>query len=383
MHLLPFFRLRTQFVPILRSPTRRASARGVLWGVAGLFLCASAQAQTVSPTQVVRLDSVWVQPERTAAAQVVARNESRLAAEVAGLVQRWGPDVGSTVAQGELLVQIDRRDYQLALERARASQQAAQARFQMAQTQLERAQDLVEQGFFSQEALTQRETELALHQAERTNATSQVRSAQRQLDKTTLRAPFDASVAQRHAQVGETVAVGTVLYVLADIGPPQVQASVSPADVAGLRQATHIDFVPQLGGAPMPLTLRGVTASLQTTSRTHTARLALANNESNTPADDDAMTRMHSVLLAPGSSGTIRWQDATPHIPATLIVKRGTELGVFVQQGNTARFVALPLAQEGRAAPTTLAPTTRIVVRGHAALQDGQSLAAPPTASPQ
>ena len=75
-----------------------------------------------------------------------------------------------------------------------------------------------------------------------------------------------------------------------------------------------------------------------------------------------------------GSSGVLRWRDPQPHIPAALLVRRGSDLGIFVRQGQQARFVALPRAQEGRAAPTDLPPATLVVVRGQAALSDGQTL---------
>jgi RND family efflux transporter MFP subunit len=261
-----------------------------------------------------------------------------------------------------VLVQIDQADYQLGLDRARAQQQAAQARLELARTQLKRAQDLVNQGFFSQEALRQRETEVALYQAELTSATSQLRSAQRQLDKTTLRAPFAGTVLQRQAQVGETVAVGGLLYVLAETGPVEIQASVAPADVAGLRRASRVEFVPQLGGLPQAVKLARITATLQASSRSQTARF----------------TPTGTVDWPAGSTGTVRWQDPTPHIPATLVVRRGGSLGVFIQEGTVARFVPLPDAQEGRAAPTQLKPDTRIVIQGQATLADGQTLPTQP-----
>lgn len=312
--------------------------------------------------QTARLDTVWVQPERTAAAQVMPRNESRLASEVNGRIERWSADVGSNVKRGEVLVQIDPADYQLALDRARAQQQAAQARLELARTQLKRAQDLVNQGFFSQEALTQRETEVALYQAELSSATSQLRTAQRQLDKTALRAPFAGTVMQRQAQVGETVAIGSMLYVLAESGPVEIQASIAPADAAGLRRASRVEFVPQLGGTAQAVELARITATLQATSRTQTARF----------------TPKGSVDWPAGSTGTVRWQDPTPHIPATLVVRRNGRLGVFVQEGAVARFVPLPDAQEGRAAPTQLKPDTRIVIQGQASLADGQTLPTQP-----
>ena len=77
---------------------------------------------------VARLDTVWIQPEREAPAQVIARNESKLSAEVSGTLLRWTADVGAQVARGQVLAQIDPRDAELAVQRAQAALDATQAR---------------------------------------------------------------------------------------------------------------------------------------------------------------------------------------------------------------------------------------------------------------
>lgn len=342
--------------------TRRHLRHPVL---TGLFLAAaltspwpgSAWAQAPD-VQTARLGSVWLFPERSAPAQVLARNESRLTAEVGGAVTRWTVDVGASVTRGALLVQIDPKDYELGVQRAETAVQAAQARLRLAEAQLARARELVAQGFFSQEALAQRETEVALQRAELASAQTQLASALRQLEKTTIRAPFNATVVQRTVQLGETVAPGAPLMVLAEAGPTEVEASVPPTDVPGLRRAMTPQFQAQGQTERHPVRLLRVAGTVQTGSRTQTVRLGFTE----------------ATAWPPGSSGLLLWQDPTPHIPASLIVKRGHALGVFVQEGRVVRFVPLPGAQEGRAAPTTLPAETLIVVRGQAALNDGQSI---------
>lgn len=317
-----------------------------------------AEARATVPVQTARLDSVWEQPWRSAPAQVLARNESRLAAEVTGNLQRWHADVGAEVRQGDVLAQIDPQDLALALERAQAARDAAQARLALGEAQLQRARELVAQGFFSQEALAQRETEVALQRAELAQARAQWQTAHRQLDKATLRAPFAGTVVQRLAQQGEAVAPGTVLYVLSQSGATELQATVAPDDARGLSTATALQFEPQGGERTWPVKLLRLTRTVQPGTRTQTARLAF-DGDGAPPA---------------GSNGRLRWRDPVPHVPATLVVRRGAALGVFVQGNGQARFVPLPGAQEGRAAPVTLPADTQIVVQGQAALRDGQPL---------
>ncbi len=316
-----------------------------------------ASATPVATVQISRLDAVWVMPARSAPAQVVARNESRLAAEVSGPLLRWNADVGANVKSGEVLAQIDPTDLDLALQRAQAARDAAQARLALAQAQSQRARELVAQGFFSQEALAQRETEVALLQAERDSAQAQWQTARRQRDKATVRAPFAGAVVQRLAQVGEMVAPGTVLFVLAQTGQAEVSAQVTPAELGGLRAARTLQFEPDTGTA-LPVRLLRATPTLQGTSRTQTARLGFVGAQQ----------------AAAGSSGVLRWNDPTPHVPVGLMVQRGDALGIFVKEAGRARFVPLPGAQEGRATPVGLPGDTLVVVQGQASLRDGQSL---------
>ncbi len=332
----------------------------------GAWLSATALAQTPSAPTVgtARLDSVWLQPEREAPASVMPRNTSRLSAEASGTLLRWTADVGASVARGQLLAQIDPRDAELAVQRAQAALDAAQARAQLAQSQLQRSQELVAQGFFSKEALAQRETERALAQADLSAQRAQLATAQRQLAKTRLTAPFAATVQERLAQTGEAVAPGTVLYVLTETGAAELQASVNPAEAAGLDQASELRF--EAAGQRVPVRLLRISPNVSAPARTQLVRLAFTGEP-----------------LPAGTSGTLRWREPRPHIAPSLMVRRGNRLGVFVLQGpagsSTARFVALPDAQEGRASPvpTALGADTPIVVQGQAALQDGIAVTAP------
>lgn len=311
---------------------------------------------------VARLDSVWVQPEREAPATVMARNVSRLSSESAGTLQRWTADVGAHVQRGHLLAQIDPKDAQLGVQRAQAALDASQARLGLAQAQLKRSEELVAQGFYSQEALLQRQTELNLMQSEQQTQRALLATAQRQLSKTTLRAPFAGTVQERLAQTGEAVVPGTVLYVLVETGPAEVQAQIDPSDARSLQQATRIWL--QTANGKESLRLLRLSSTINTPARTQTARLAFASGTGQA-----------------GTTGTLRWQDPQTHIPTAFIVKRKDQLGVFVQQGTgsdaKALFVPLPGAQEGRPspAPKTLANNIALVVQGQLALQDQAPIA--------
>lgn len=312
-----------------------------------------------SPVDVRPLRDMWLHPQRSASAQVVARNEARVAAEVAGVVQRWEADVGTSVRAGQVLARLDPADHELAVQRARAARDAAQARLELLQAQARRAHELHGQGFISADALQMRDTELALQRAELASAQAALASAERALAKTVVRAPFAGTVTQRLAQQGETVAAGTPLFVLVQTGAAELQAQLSPAEVRELGRVRDVRFEADDGATRAARLLRAVPA-LAGGTRLQTVRLALQGEP-----------------LPPGAAGVLRWQAPLPHVPAELLVRRGSALGVFVVEGEgeqaRARFVALPEAQEGRpAAAASLAGDACVVVRGQHALHDGQ-----------
>ena len=322
-------------------------------------------ASAAAVVQVQPLSQVALHPERQASAQVVARNEARLAAEVGGVLQRWSVDVGQSVRAGQELARLDATDLELARERARAARDAARARLDLVQTQLRRARELQAQGFLSPEALNARETELALLSAELASAEAALQTAERQLAKAVLRAPFAGTVTQRLAQQGEMVAPGTVLFVLAQTADVELQAALSPAEVAELRAGAQPRFVTDDGQVRAARLLR-VVPTVAPATRLQTVRLAL-----------------QGAALPPGTAGLLRWAAPQPHVPAALLVRRGTQLGVFVVEGQgaaaRARFVPLAGAQEGRpAAAAGLPEAARLVVRGQQALRDGQPVTPAP-----
>ena len=312
-------------------------------------LAAAGAAQKV---RVAAARDAFVHPRREAPAGVVARNESRISAEVAAVVREIGADVGEVVRKGALLVRLDDADLRLALERAVAQRASLVARMNLARRQLDRARELQRQNFVSIEAVNQREAELLAQQADLRAVQTQIATARNALAKTVIRAPFEGVVSQRSAQLGELSSPGAPLLVLTQTGAPEIRSPVPAADAGWLALAETIVF--DAGDAQLPVRLLRVSPVAARESRTREARLAFV--ESPRP---------------PGSEGTLRWSDPRPHLPAALLVRRAGTLGVFAVADGVARFVAVPGAQEGRPAFTRLPGDTRLVVDGQARLRDG------------
>jgi RND family efflux transporter MFP subunit len=294
-------------------------------------------------------------PEREAPASAVSLNESRLSAEVSATVKDVAFDVGQVAPKGAVLIRLETRDYELALAKAQASLDSSRARARLAEQQLARSRELARQNFYSAEALTQKETEFAVQQAQVKLDEAQLAQARRNLEKCTLRAPFQAIVRSRQAQVGELAAPGTPLMTLSDAAHIEIAAQVPPRDVASLQGATEVRFTGS--GGEHAVKLLRISPAISREARSVDVRLAFA-----------------AKAAAPGADGRILWRDPQPHLPADLVSKRGPVFGVFVLESDKARFVALPGAQEGRPVAAAMLAEKLIVTDGRHGLADGHAV---------
>lgn len=306
-----------------------------------------------------RFAEIGIHPEREAPATVQGKNETRLAAEASARIVAIPVDSGDTVKAGQLLVRLDAKDAELALARAEAGLAQSTARLAQAEAQTARARSLRDKNFISAEALTLRETELAAAQADVQSARANRDSARRGVEKCAVSAPFNGIVRARAAQVGELAAPGTPLLTLADTSELQLVAQVQARDAEGLAGAEKAEFA--AAGRIHALTPLRISGAISRESRTVEARY-----------------RFTGPAPAPGTEGRLLWRDPRPHLAAEYILRRNGRHGVFVLDGERARFHELPQAQEGRPASADFQPEARIVTHGRHALQDGMSVAVDP-----
>lgn len=311
-----------------------------------------------APPPVVRakpLGEIAIYPERSAQAQVLSRNDSKLSAEIAAKIARIPVQVGQRVQHGAVLVELDCVDFKLAQQRVQAQQVVASARMQLAQTQVKRARELAQSGFISKDALDTRASELKVAQAEHDLAAAQYAAAQREVSKCNIHAPFDAVVQERMGKVGELAAPGTPLIALVDMSHLEVGIELQQKDAQSLQQAASVQFETQ--GKRYALKLLRISPVVNLQSRSQEARFSFAKE-----------------MAAPGLSGRVLWRDVQTYIAPEYVVSRNAQLGMFVWKDGVARFVPLPGAQEGRPAAAPYALETLVITAGHLELQEGQSV---------
>ena len=288
-------------------------------------------ADPVSVT-VQRLGDLLVDHELRAPATVISANRALVTSEVSALIKEVPVDVGDTVQEGDTLVVLDDDNNRLMLSQARARLAALKARIAQAKHRLDKAEELLEKNFVSDDELLARQTDLAVLEANLREQEVLIRIQDLALSRTTIKSPFDAAVVERQAQVGSYAMPGAVLMTIVQTDGREIDAEIDPRYAVQLPAVSELRFVSQ--GNEWRVELSRLSSVIETDTRILRARFKF----SDAPAPI-------------GLTGELVWNEATGLVPVAQIVQRGASLGVFVVNSDTARFVLVPGAQEGRPAP--------------------------------
>jgi len=263
--------------------------------VVGLALIAGAIASLVlidwrpdpkAPEPPIRPLPVIVVGERSGADRVFPAlvrpyQDATLAFQVSGVLRRLTVSRGDRVEKGQLLMQLDLRDFQSRLD-------AAAARHQQAVTELEAGTRAFERGGLNQMEFSRLQTAVNLTLAER-------EVAQKALEDATLNAPFDGLVADIFVENFENIAAGAPVMRLQDISNVRLQVNIDPArkslarlDDPGVRHSVSFDFLP---GRAFDARVVEFTTQADPVTQTFLAIYQIA------PPDD--------ALILPGMSATL------------------------------------------------------------------------------
>lgn len=183
-----------------------------------------------------------------AASQDAARYEGRIEAKETGVLSTQLDGVvseilfvgGETVEAGQPLIMLDPFDAETALAGAQARRNAAQALLDGAEQEAERATTLSDRGVTSPARRDQTETNRAAAAAALAEAEAVLRQAQRDVERTVIRAPIAGRVSRPQVSVGGFVEAesGPPLAIIVTLDPVLVAYDVPYASrLATLRRA--------------------------------------------------------------------------------------------------------------------------------------------------
>lgn len=295
--------------------------RLVLLALAGsLAACSGGEAPRATPA-FAPLDLVVVASGEDDAGRgwdgvVEAVRQATLTAQTPGRVAEVHRDVDDRIAEGELLARLDDVEQAAGAKRARANLRAAEAALAEAETRHRRHAALAERQYVAEALMDEVRTARDAARAAGDAARAALAEAARQVDYTTIRAPFAGLVATREVEPGESVLVGRALMTV--FAPEALRIEVelpqSAAAAIGTRAQVRLDDGRALAAAR-------VTVFPHADTRTHAIRVRVDLPPLEQPPRPGTSARVHF----PGVRGT-----AWPRVPAAALVRRGEVVAVYV-----------------------------------------------------
>ena len=317
--------------------------------VLGMILLMTACSKPAPPEEPVRAVKVMTvgfagyQAETEYAAEVRPRLESRLGFRVAGKIVRRQAEIGQKVQAGQVLAEIDPKDYRLSAEAAQAQVNAAKTNRDLAQADFNRFKNLKEQNFISGAELDRREAAVLSAQAQLEQAQSQLAVQGNQAGYAKLVADRAGVVTAVEAEPGQVVAAGAPVIRLAMDGPRDVLFAVPEDKLSGLPVGTPVAVRVWSSQVLLQGKVREIASSADPLTRTFTIKVSL--NDGNAPplgstvfaipkirleADKAVIKLPTTALRQDGHTSAVWVLD-----PATMTVK-SQSVQVLTAEGNLA-----------------------------------------------
>ena len=198
---------------------------------------------------LVRVQPITKQPFRfvvRAHGTVTPRTESDLVAQVEGEAVWVAPSFvpGGFFAKGETLVRIEPADYEADLETARAGLARARSEFARASKERVRQRELAGQSIASESRIDDAENAYVVAQANQREAKARLGRAERDLERTELKAPYDGRVREKKLDLGQFANRGATVGRIYAIDYAEVRLPVPDRELSFLdlhlgRQALH------------------------------------------------------------------------------------------------------------------------------------------------
>jgi RND family efflux transporter MFP subunit len=318
--------------------------------------------------------------------------ESPIYARTSGYVKKWYHDIGTRVAQGELLADIDTPEVDQQLSQARADLATSQANASLSKITAARYQELIKTDGVSKQEVDNAVGDLAAKEATVNSAQANVRRLEELEGFKHVIAPFRGVVTRRQTDIGQLVNAGNggatqELFTLAQTDPLRVYVNVpeayAPSIHAGL--PAYLELT-QYAGRKFEGKVVRTAQSIDLSTRTLLTEVDVPN---------------HAGELLPGGYAQVHLGvqvgGERVHVPVNALLFRSEGLrAVVVDADHKVRLRPLTIGRDYGTSLEVLQGVTSadwIVLNPADSLDDGQQVnvkevtqkpaAAPPARTPQ
>jgi RND family efflux transporter MFP subunit len=294
--------------------------------------------------------------------------------QVGGTLTQIGFKDGDIVHQGDLLFEIDPTPYQIKLSEAVAQVQSAQARLDLANRELVRANSLKQTGAGTVQSADQKTAELRSAQAALDDTMAAVRDAKFDLDHTRITAPFTGRIGTHLVSIGNLIAGSR-----AGTSPTTLLATIVSTDSVYLNfdmsEADYMTFLRDRQKQAGPLADKVQISLADEKSFTHEGTLDFIDNTLNRSSGTihaRATVPNTDGLLTPGGFARVRVDVSAATMAmlvpdASILPDQSNHIVLTVGPNNvvTPKLVQIGDLRDGlRVIRSGLAPSDRVIVDG-------------------
>jgi len=267
------------------------------------------------------------------AGEIQPRYESQLGFRVGGKLIARKVEVGTLVKRGQVLMQLDPLDLQLAQSQAKAAVSATESTLALAKADLDRYRELRQKNFVSQALLDAKEAAYKSAMASHEQANAGLKVQANQSSYSTLYADADGVITAVQAEVGQVVAAGSPVVKLARTAEKEVRVSIPEDQIEVLRQVTDL-AVKTWANSNVAISgrLRELSPIADPATRTYTAKISLPR------AGPEIRMGMTATVqfAAPALPGI--------HLPMTALLNSKEGTAVWVVENGVVKLVPVQVA---------------------------------------
>ncbi len=313
----------------------------------------------------VEIDSVTrenVAPTMNASGVVVSREDAAIASELDGRLE-WIAEVGDRFQRGDTIARLDRHLIQLEERERVAGIEALKADLDWLQRQTNRLEELATRNNTAHSELDETRARYLVLQQELTQAEVALERTRYNLERATVRAPFDGVVVSREMAAGEYATEGRSLLRLVNTQALEVSVT-APLRLARFNKPGDIV---QLSNGELVAEARIRSLVEVGDLRSHMMELRLTPTTSEWLIGEAVSVELPAAVV----------ENSTTVARDAIVLRDRSNYVYLVTEDSTAQRVAVELGSgsgERIAVRGAIQPGDTVVVRGAENLRDGQKV---------
>ncbi len=330
-----------------------------------------------------------------ASGYVVAQRKASVASKITGRLEWIGVAEGSRVTAGQVIARLENKDleaaikqYEAALTNSRAVREQARAELNDADKSFQRQKQLLISGIVSQSDYDSADARLKRAIAASDSAEAGIATAVAALqggkvanDYSLIRAPFDAVVLTKNADVGDIItplgaaaSAKAAVVSIADLASLEIEADVSESNLSQIRQGQPCEIT--LDSLP-GTRLRGVLKMIVPTADRSKASVMVKVRflEKDRRIFPEMSAKVAFLQHETHAGDTVARIVVAP----TALATRGGKSGLFLVTGSTVKFIPVTVGVTlgDLVEVTGVKSGDKIVIKPQESLKDGGRIVLP------